>query len=369
MASWWDKFVGSIPRALDAALRMPVRGTIGTATPGGKWVAPRSTSVASLATGSGGTSGKSGKASGKASGKGGGDKWGMSPTPTFEEAWAIAQQLMAQFGWDAETAMSVARSGGGGGGYGGGGGGGGGGGYIDTAARDAAIANVASTYANAEAGLKVSDDVYRKISGDERSSGAAATAATKTGAQQSYDDAVMKRALERRALGIEDAAKVGTDAVVTEKKIADDNSSRNEERMAARTQGHLDNNLKFNTDLRAVVNLEGKERQRDIADYYAGQLAQIAARRGGGGGGGGGYSGGGRSSSRRSSGGRGLTPGQQWNAARDLMNDDLRRLNAMHMPGQYQTMYGNLQKTYPDYKPNQLTSLTKLFTGNPYKRP
>lgn len=366
MASWWDKFVGSIPRALDAALRAPVRGTIGTALPGGKWVAPRSTSVASLATGGGGTSGKSGKTSGKKGG-GGGTGVGMGTELTMDQYLAEVARLMGM-GYDQGTAQYIA-SGGGGGGRGGGGGGGGGGGYIDTAARDTAIANVASTYANAEAGLKVSDDVYRKISGDERSSGAAATAATKTGAQQSYDDAVMKRALERRALGIEDAAKVGTDAVVTEKKIADDNSSRNEERMAARTQGHLDNNLKFNTDLRAVVNLEGKERQRDIADYYAGQLAQIAARRGGGGGGGGGYSGGGRSSSRRSSGGRGLTPGQQWNAARDLMNDDLRRLNAMHMPGQYQTMYGNLQKTYPDYKPNQLTSLTKLFTGNPYKRP
>ncbi len=368
MASWWDKFVGSIPRALDAALRAPVRGTIGTALPGGKWVAPRSTSVASLATGSGSTSGKSGKTSGKKGG-GGGTGVGMGTELTMDQYLAEVARLMGM-GYDQGTAQYIA-SGGGGGGRGGGGGGGGGGGYIDTAARDTAIANVASTYANAEAGLKVSDDVYRKISGDERSSGAAATAATKTGAQQSYDDAVMKRALERRALGIEDAAKVGTDAVVTEKKIADDNSSRNEERMAARTQGHLDNNLKFNTDLRAVVNLEGKERQRDIADYYAGQLAQIAARRGGGGGGGGGggYSGGGRSSSRRSSGGRGLTPGQQWNAARDLMNDDLRRLNAMHMPGQYQTMYGNLQKTYPDYKPNQLTSLTKLFTGNPYKRP
>ena len=367
MASWWDKFVGSIPRALDAALRAPVRGTVGTALPGGKWVAPRSTSVASLATGGGGTSGKSGKASGKASGKGGGDKWGMSPTPTFEEAWAIAQQLMAQFGWDSETAMSVARSGGGGGGYGGGGGGGGGGGYIDTAARDAAIANVASTYANAEAGLKASEEAYRKISGDERAAGAAATAAAQSGAQQSYDDAVMKRALERRALGIEDAAKVGTDAVVTEKKIADDNSSRNEERMATRTQGHLDNNLKFNTDLRAVVNLEGKERQRDIADYYAGQLAQIAARRGGGGGGGGGggYRGGGGGGSSRS---RGLTPNQQLGFVKDIMNDATMR-NYQRYGSEYnQRALANTQKQFPDASlGNQLSASKYLYITPPKK--
>lgn len=369
MASWWDNLllkgaiaIAQAPRYIDAALRAPVRGTIGTALPGGKWVAPRSTSIASLATGGGGTSGKSGKTSGKGGGGGGGDKWGMSPTPTFEEAWAIAQQLMAQFGWDAETAMSVARSGGGG--YGGGGGGGGGGGYIDTAVRDAAIANVASTYANAEAGLKASEEAYRKISGDERAAGAAATSAAQSGAQQSYDDAVMKRALERRALGIEDAAKVGTDAVVTEKKIADDNSSRNEERMATRTQGHLDNNIKFNTDLRAVVNLEGKERQKDIADYYAGQLAQIAARRGGGGGGGGGggYRSGGSSRS------RGLTPNQQLGFVKDIMNDATMR-NYQRYGSEYnQRALANTQTQYPNESlKNQLSASKYLYITPPKK--
>ena len=227
------------------------------------------------------------------------------PTPyTLEE-------LMMR-GYSLIEALGLLSSGGsgGGGGYGGGGygggGGGGGGGYIDTAARDLAMSNIAATYANAEAGLKVSDDVYRKISSEERDATTQATAAANAGAQQSYDDAVAKRALERRALGIEDAAHVGTDAVVTEKKIADDNAKRTDDRMATRAQGHLDNNLKFNTDLRAVVNLEGKERQKDIADYYAGQLAQIAARRSGGGGGGG-YRGGGGG---RSGGSRGMTPNQ-----------------------------------------------------------
>lgn len=311
-----------------------------------------------MATGGGGATTKKAGRSGSGSSGGGRTGVGMGTELTMEQYLALVDQLMGM-GYDQGTAMRLA-----GGGGGGSGGGGGGGGYIDTAARDAAIANVASTYANAEAGLKVSDEVYRKISGDERASGAAATAAAQSGAQQSYDDAVRKRALERRALGIEDAAKVGTDAVVTEKKIADDNTRRNEERMATRTQGHLDNNIKFNTDLRAVVNLEGKERQKDIADYYAGQLAQIAARRSGGGGGGS-RSGGSRSGSSSS---KGLTPGQRWNAARDLQADDLRRLQAMNMPGQYQTMYSNLQTTYPDYSPSNLTSLTKLFTGNPYKR-
>lgn len=219
------------------------------------------------------------------------------------------EELMMR-GYSLIEALGLLSSGGGGGGYGGGGygggGGGGGGGYIDTAARDLAMSNIAATYANAEAGLKVSDDVYRKISSDERDATAQATAAANAGAQQSYDDAVAKRALERRALGIEDTAYVGTDAVVTEKKIADDNAKRTDDRMATRAQGHLDNNLKFNTDLRAVVNLEGKERQKDIADYYAGQLAQIAARRSGGGGGGG-YRGGGGG---RSGGSRGMTPNQ-----------------------------------------------------------
>lgn len=311
-----------------------------------------------MATGGGGATTKKAGESGSGSSGGGRTGVGMGTELTMEQYLALVDQLMGM-GYDQGTAMRLA-----GGGGGGSGGGGGGGGYIDTAARDAAIANVASTYANAEAGLKVSDEVYRKISGDERASGAAATAQANAGAQQAYDDAVAKRALERRALGIEDAASVGTDAVVTEKKIADDNASRNEDRMAARTQGHLDNNIKFNTDLRAVVNLEGKERQKDIADYYAGQLAQIAARRSGGGGGGS-RSGGSRSGSSSS---KGLTPGQRWNAARDLQADDQRRLQAMNMPGQYQTMYSNLQTTYPDYSPSNLTSLTKLFTGNPYKR-
>ena len=355
MAGFWETLFGDpkkrVAAQYGASLNQAAKNKYGSsakqiAIPGGK----RSTS-----------------SSGKASGKGGGDKWGMSPTPTFEEAWATAQQLMAQFGWDAETAMSVARSGGGGGGgRGGGGGGGGGGGYIDTAARDATIANVASTYANAEAGLKASEETYRKISGDERAAGAAATAAAQSGAQQSYDDAVMKRALERRALGIEDAAKVGTDAVVTEKKIADDNSSRNEERMATRTQGHLDNNLKFNTDLRAVVNLEGKERQRDIADYYAGQLAQIAARRGGGGGGGGGggYRGGGGGSSRS----RGLTPNQQLGFVKDIMNDATMR-NYQRYGSEYnQRALSNTQKQFPNESlRNQLSASKYLYITPPKK--
>lgn len=345
MASWWDNLVIGAQALVNPqkAVRAAVRSNINqrAATIAGRQAAQQATG-------------------GAVGGNGG---FSMNPQPTYEEMWPYAQELMRLFGWDADTAMAAAsggRGGGGGGGYGGGGGG-----FIDTAARDAAVSNVASTYANAEAGLKASEDAYRKISADERAAGEAATAAANTGAQQSYDTAVAKRALERKALGIEDAAGVGIDSVATEKKIADDNAARADTRMAARTQGHLDNNIKFNTDLRAVVNLEGKERQKDIADYYAGQLAQIAARRGGGGGGGGSRGGGGSSRSSRS---RGLTPGQQLGFLNNLMNDAAMRNHQRYSSEYNQLAFSNTQKQFPDASlGNQLSASKYLYTQLPKK--
>lgn len=260
------------------------------------------------------------------------------------------QELMME-GYSFAEALGMLASGGGGGGYGGGGGGyggGGGGGFIDTAARDAALANVASTYGTAAATFTGSEPEYRKIHGDERQTTTDATANVRAGAEQAAKAALASRAAERRALGIEDAAAVVSDTVANEQKIAQDNATRTDERMATRTQGHLDNALKFNTDLKAVVELEGKEKQKQIADYYAGQLAQISARRGGGGGGG----------SRRSSGGS-RSSGPSFNT---LLNYGKARYN--EQLGQYESRYGmqDRQNVYNQTGGN--LSLSKWLAGN-----
>lgn len=306
------------------------------------------------------------KSSGSTAGLGpvvtGGDDFSMYPTPTFEEAWAEAQRLMQLFGWDADTAMAAATGGrgGGGGGYGGGRGGFGG---IDTAARDAAIANLASTYASASATFDGSVDEYRKIHAQERGATQAGTDQAKAGAEQAAKAALASRAAERAALGIEDAAAVVSDTVANERKIAADNAAVNDKRMETRAQGHLDNNLKFNTDLKATVELEGKEKQKQIADYYSGQLAQIAARRGGGGGGGG-YSRGGS----RSSGSKGLTPNKQLDFLKDVMNDATMRNYQRYGAEFNQRAFTNTQSRFPDASMgNQLSASKYLYPQQPKK--
>lgn len=292
----------------------------------------------------------------------------------------MSEYLQQVFGYNSEIADFLASrlgGGGGGGGYGGGGGGGyggGGGGGIDAmmaAARDAAAANVASTYATASATFDGSPDEYRKIHAEERATDSGATANASGGAEAAAKAAIASRALERKALGIEDAAAVVSDTVANEQKIATDNAARNDKRMETRAQGHLDNALKFNTDLKSVVELEGKEKQKQIADLYAGKLASIAAGRGGGGGGGGGGRRGGGGGGGRSSSSSKLymTPGQMWGAARDLQGDDLRRLDAMYGPGYRQSMLTNFSKSNPKASLGQQISGTKFIMGKgPYGR-
>lgn len=277
---------------------------------------------------------------------------------SMDEYLAEVARLMGM-GFDEGTARAMA--GGGGGGYGGGGGGGGV--YIDTAARDAALANAASTYASAAATFNASPEEYKKISAEEKSSGDDGAKNATTGLEQAYKAALASRAAERAALGIEDAAKVSLDTVENERQVAAKNIEQDSSRRNTRVQGHLDNALKFNTDLKAVVELEGKEKQKEIADYYANQLAQIAARSGGGRGGGGYRRGGGGGGSRS------MTPGQLWNAARDLQSDDLRRLNAMYTPGYNQRALKNVGVQYPNASLSQQLSLSKYLYPNQYSRP
>lgn len=269
---------------------------------------------------------------------------------SFEET---VQYLKDFWGYDDATAAAVAASGGGGRGFGGGGGGGGA--VFSTAARDAALANLGSTYATAAATFQGSEDEYRKIHGDERAETEGATKNASQGTDEAYRAALASRAAERKALGIEDAASVGVDTVENEKKIATDNTARTDTRMANRAQGHLDNNLEFNTNLKAVVEMEGKEKQKEIADYYAGQLAQIAARRGGGGGGGGGY----RSSGGRSSSGGRMTDNQLGNMAWKYMTYEKQMLDAIHGPRYREGRLAQTAAANPTWTPNQQLARTK----------
>lgn len=282
----------------------------------------------------------------KQSGKAGSLKADMQNRP---QSMTLQDLMMSGYSFLEAMGLLSGAGGGGGSGYGGGGGrggGGGGGGFIDTAARDAALANIASTYATAAAGFQGSEDEYRKIHATERSVGTDSTASAQAGADQAAAAANASRAAERKALGIEDAAAVGIDTVANEQKIATDNIARDDTRMAARTQGHLDNALKYNTDLRAVVELEGKEKQKEIADYYAGQLARISAGRGGGGG----YSrsGGG---SRSSGGSRGMTSGQIANFllgfGKASYNEQLGQNEALYGLQDRQRVYGQTGNNLP----------------------
>lgn len=261
------------------------------------------------------------------------DNYSLHYEGSMDRYLAEVARLMGM-GLDAGTASALAS--------GGSGGGGGGGSYVvdNSAARNAALANSASTYASAAATFDASPENYRRISGDERTTGSDATMAAKQGVDQAANNALATIALQRKALGIEDAANVTRNTVANEQAIADQNIDANDARMAARTQGHLDNNLQFNTDLKAIVELEGKEKQKQITDYYANQLAQIAARSRGG------SSGGGSRSSSSSS--KSLTAGQLWSAARDLMNDDIRRNYSMDAGGYNQRAFQNAQALYPD---------------------
>ena len=233
------------------------------------------------------------------------------------------------------------------------------------AARDLAAANVASTYATASATFDGSPEEYKKIHGAERDVDAGATANMRAGTEQATNDAVAKRALQRKVLGIEDAAPVVSDTVVNEQKIANENTDRNENRMVARNAGHLDNALKFNTDLKATVELEGKEKQKQIADFYTNQLARISSGGGGGGGGRGGGGRGGGGGGRSSGGGKygGLTGGQFWNAGRDLNSDNLRRMDAMYGPTYRQSQLNNFSRANPTYTPGQQLGATKFIAG------
>lgn len=287
-----------------------------------------------------------------------GKPFSMGVEMSREEALAEVMRLM-NMGYDAGTASGMVYGGGGGGG-GGYGGGGGGGFSIPQAALD----QLAATYASAAATFDGSHDKYRAIHKEERDRDAGATANVVASANQGAQASQEKLAAERKALGIEDAAAVVSPTVANEQKIATDNAARNEARMVARNTGHLDNALEFNTKLKSVVELEGAEKQRAALEGYRARLASIGAGRGGGGGGG--RRGGGGS---RGGGSRGLTPGQLWNASNDLINDDLRRNHQMYA-GQYNQMaLNNAQRLYPNASfGNQMSAAKYLFPGLAKKR-
>lgn len=294
------------------------------------------------------------------------------PVEESDEYYLNRVRELMGMGMDESTARSYAGGGGGGGGRGGGGGGGGGGGAAFNAMRDATLANVASTYGSAAATFNGSEDKYRAIHSEERATDTAGSGGAADGANQAAKAALAQRAEQRKVLGIEDAAPVVSDTIANEQKIATDTIAADDKRMETRAAGHLDNNLKFNTDLKAVVELEGKEKQKQIGDYYAGQLAQISARGGGGGGRGGGGRGGGRGGGgggggSRSGGSKGLTPGQLWNARGDLKKDDLRRLEAQYGPRYRQSQLSSYASQNPKMSQSQLLSNTKWIAGKgPY---